>query len=108
MPPEIDPRDGVLVQAQVRSDPLGAFSRCSRSLRSTSKRAAEVPPRVAKVERILPRVVDGYRELVDDLSNALKRDMQRARANIRRLLGGQIRVEVDAKEARFMTQKGRA
>ena len=69
--------------------------------------AASVPREVVKVERLLPRVVDGYLALVADLPKALKRDPARARANIRQLLGGQIRVEVDAKEARFLTQKGR-
>ena len=69
--------------------------------------AANASPQLAKVERILPRVVDGYLELVADLPNALKRDPARARASIRQLLGGQIRVEVDEKAARFLTQKGR-
>jgi hypothetical protein len=97
-----------VAQGLLRTSPALAQRMATAEADLAKLRAADVPPQLAKVERILPRVVDGYRELVDDLPNTLKRDMQRARANIRRLLGGQIRVEVDAKEARFMTQKGRA
>ncbi len=69
--------------------------------------AAAVPREVAKVEPLLPRVVDGFRELIDDLPNALKRDPARARAGVRRILGGQIKVAASATEGRFMTEQGR-
>jgi hypothetical protein len=69
---------------------------------------AVTAPAPASIERLLPLVAESYRQLVADLPSALKHDVARARTTLRRILGGgPIRVEVDAKVARFMTQEGR-
>ena len=70
-------------------------------------RATEAPAEASKVDRLIPRVADDYREMVANLPKAVKQDVDRARASIRQFLGGKIRVEVDEQEARFITEKGR-
>jgi len=49
----------------------------------------------ARVVEVLPRVAERYRQLVDDLPQALARDVREARADIGALLGGEIRLEPD-------------
>jgi site-specific DNA recombinase len=51
---------------------------------------AAVP--VAKVTRMVPKVAESYRELVADLPNVLLHDVARARVELRRLLGSEIRL----------------
>jgi hypothetical protein len=51
---------------------------------------AAVP--VVKVTRMVPKVAESYRELVADLPNVLLHDVARARVELRRLLGSEIRL----------------
>jgi site-specific DNA recombinase len=104
---EVENLIDAIARGVLRTSPALAGRLAQAEAEKAALLEANVPPPLAKAERLLPRVVDGYRELVADLPNALKRDPGRARASIRRLLGGQITIEVDAEEARFITQKGR-
>ena len=55
-------------------------------------REAAVPRETANVERLIPRLADAFQELVADLPNAVKRDVDRARATVRNYVGDKIRV----------------
>ncbi len=47
---------------------------------------------LGKIGEFIPRAMDRYRKLADDLPNALGQDVQRARAQIKTLLGGSIKL----------------
>jgi hypothetical protein len=70
-----------------------------------AKLRQQAPPReVTKLDLIIPRVDDAFRELVHDLPNAIKRDVDRARATVRQYTGNAIRVESDGKTVRFLSE----
>ncbi len=54
--------------------------------------ALKAAPKLTNVTEFLPRAVDGYKELVDNLAEVSLRDVARARAQIKSLLGGEIRL----------------
>ena len=70
-----------------------------------------MPKAAAKVETLIPRLADGFEELVRDLPNAVKRDVDRARATVRRYVGDKILVADEIQDGQpvvaFRTQKGR-
>jgi hypothetical protein len=70
-------------------------------------RRQAIPQGVVKLDRIIPGIDDAFRELVRDLPNAVKRDLDRSRATIRQYTGDAIRVVSDRKTVRFMSQCGR-
>jgi hypothetical protein len=70
-------------------------------------RDQETPREVRKVDRVIPRIDEAFRELVADLPNAIKRDVDRARATVRQYAGNSIRVETDGKVVRFMSESRR-
>jgi site-specific DNA recombinase len=47
---------------------------------------------VDKVADMLPRALDNYRELVEDLGDATQREVARARTQIKHMLGGEVRL----------------
>jgi len=58
------------------------------------------------VQHIMPRLVDEYRALVDDLAESLRSvNVDRARAEIRKLIGD-IRVNSTPDEIRLETREG--
>jgi hypothetical protein len=63
-----------------------------------------------KVARVIPRIAEGFEELVADLPNAVKRDVDRARATIRRYVGDKIPVAEEIQDGQpvvtFRTCKG--
>ena len=73
-------------------------------------RAAAVPREEAKVARVIPRIAEGFEELVADLPNAVKRDVDRARATIRQYVGDKILVAEEIQNGQpvvtFRTCKG--
>jgi|HubBroStandDraft_4_1064222.scaffolds.fasta_scaffold02724_5 site-specific DNA recombinase len=73
-------------------------------------RAAAVPREESKVARVIPRIAEGFEELVADLPNAVKRDVDRARATIRRYVGDKILVAEEIQDGQpvvtFRTCKG--
>ena len=73
----------------------------------TALREQAKPREVKKLDRVIPRIDDAFRELVADLPNAIKRDVDRARATVRQYAGNTIRVETDGKTVRFMSESGR-
>jgi len=55
----------------------------------------------------MPRLVDEYRALVDDLAASLGSvNMARARAEMRKLIGGEIQVNATADEIRLEVMHG--
>ena len=63
------------------------------------------PPR-GSVQQIMPRIVDQYRELVDDLAESLASvNIDRARAEIRKLVGN-IQVNATPEEIRLEASEG--
>lgn len=73
-------------------------------------RAAAVPREESNVARVIPRIAGGFEELVADLPNAVKRDVDRARATIRQYVGDKIRVAEEIQDGQrvvtFRTRKG--
>jgi site-specific DNA recombinase len=59
-----------------------------------------------KIARIFPRLREHFENLVADLPNVVKRDPDRARASIRQITGGSLRVESDGKMVRFLARQG--
>jgi site-specific DNA recombinase len=70
-------------------------------------RKQAAPRELAKLDRVIPRLDDAFRELVADLPNAIKRDVDRARATVRRYTGNTIRVESNGKTVRFLGESRR-
>jgi site-specific DNA recombinase len=58
------------------------------------------------VSRLVPRLREHFESLVADLGNVVKRDPNRARATIRQITGGKLRVESDGKMVRFIAKQG--
>ncbi len=63
-----------------------------RRANSTGLLAVLNAPKLTNVTEFLPSAVDGYKELVDNLVEVSLRDVARARAQIKSLLGGEIRL----------------
>jgi len=74
-------------------------------------RESAVPRAVTKVEKLIPRLAEGFRELVEDLPNDVKRDVDRARATVRQYVGDKILVVDEVQDGQpvvaFRTEKGR-
>jgi hypothetical protein len=72
--------------------------------------ATAVPSQEAKVARVIPRIAEGFEELVADLPNAVKRDVDRARATVRQYVGDKILVAEEIQNGQpvvtFRTCKG--
>jgi hypothetical protein len=68
-----------------------------------------VPRGVSKVEKLIPRLAEGFRELVEDLPNAVRRDVDRARATVRQYVGDKILVADEVPDGQqvvaFRTEK---
>ena len=69
-------------------------------------KAASSRSHSGSVEKIMPRLVDEYRELVDDLATSLTSvNVSRARAEMRKLVGD-IQVEATPDEIRLLSKEG--
>ncbi len=87
--------DGMVaaIKAGAFSDTLKAALGKTETERADLLAALSVDTRdLDKVVGFLPRAVDRYRELVEDLGTATQRDVARARAQIKTLLGGAVRL----------------
>jgi site-specific DNA recombinase len=117
--PAADPRRIAELEAQIgnladaiasgalRSSPALASRLASAEADLAALKAHAVPRDAAKLDRVIPRIDDDFRALVDDLPNAVKRDPDKARATIRQYTGNEIRVETDGKTVRFMSESRR-
>ena len=121
--PVVDPKRIAELEAQVgnlaeaiatgalRSSPALAERMATADVELARIREAAIPKEVARVDRIIPRLVDGFHELVADLPNAVKRDVDRARATVRQYVGDKILVVDEIQDGQpvvaFRTQKGR-
>lgn len=65
-----------------------------------------IGPEGSRKDRVIPRLRGAFREMVADLHNATKRDVDRARATIRQDTGNSIKVESDGETVRFLRQAG--
>ena len=59
--------------------------------RSSHRLEARKAP-AAKVEKLLPKIADSYRALIDNIGASVQRDIARARTDLRRVLGDAIRL----------------
>jgi hypothetical protein len=91
----------------LRSSPALASRLAAAETELAAMRVQAVPREVSKLDGVNPRIGDGFRELVEDVPNAVKRDVDRARATVRKYRGNSIRVESDGKTVQFMDQSGR-
>jgi site-specific DNA recombinase len=96
-----------ITRGALKSSPAlaGRLSMVESELEVLRKQA--MPREVIKLDRVIPRLDDSFQQLVDDLPNAIKRDIDRARATVRQYTGNSIRVESDGKTVRFMSESGR-
>ena len=67
----------------------------------------KAPKEAARLDRVIPRINEGFQTLVDDLPNAVKRDVDRARASVRQYTGNAIKGESDGKTVRFLSESRR-
>ena len=74
------------------------------------KAAQATSPKFETIVKHAPRLADHYRELVESLEQNLtsRPSIPRARAELRKLLGGKIRIVTTPDVVRFETEKGRA
>jgi hypothetical protein len=93
-----------IASGALRASPALA-SRLTAAEAELAKLRQQAQPReVTKLDRIIPGIDDAFRELVADLPNAIKRDVDRARATVRQYTGSAIRVESDGKTVRFLSE----
>ena len=94
----------------LKSSPTLAGPMASAEAALARLQEAGLPREAVKVERIIPRIADGLEELVADLPNAVKRDVDRARVAARRYVGDRILVAEEVMDGEamviFRTQKG--
>jgi hypothetical protein len=68
------------------------------------------PREEPKLTRLVPRIAEGFEELVADLPNAVARDPDRARATIRQYVGDKILVAEEVQDGQpvvtFRTSTG--
>ena len=88
---EIANLSDAIASGVLRTSPTIAerLQRAEAELARIEAKAAEPS---AKVTRMLPRIAEQYRAMVDDFANVETKDVARARIEIRRLLGDEIRV----------------
>jgi site-specific DNA recombinase len=67
-------------------------ARLARNETELARLTVEANAPTVKIERLLPKLADGYRTLVADLGNVALRDVSRGRTELRRLYGGEIRL----------------
>jgi hypothetical protein len=96
-----------IASGALKSSPALAARLASAEAELERLRQDATPRETIKVDRLIPKIEEGFRELVADLPNALKRDLDRARATLRRYVGSSIRVESDGKTVRFMSESRR-
>lgn len=77
--------DAIAAWALRASPALGAKLQAAEQERA--ELTARTEQRVARVTQLVPNLARDYRRLVDSLPTALQRDVDRARANLRTLLG---------------------
>lgn len=93
--------NGLLKSSPALAERLQAAERELAKLKATSSQ----PPR-GSVQQMMPRIVDQYRELVDDLAGSLASvNIDRARAEIRKLVGD-IQVNATPDEIRLESREG--
>ena len=93
--------NGLLKSSPALAARLQAAERELAKLRATTSQ----PPR-GSVQQMMPRLVDEYRALVDDLAESLRAvNVDRARAEIRKLIGD-IQVNATPDEIRLETREG--
>lgn len=103
---EIENLIDAIASGKLRSSPalaerLQSVEQEFARLRATSSRS-----RSGSVEKIMPRLVDEYRELVDNLATSLTSvNVSRARAEMRKLVGN-IKVEATPDETRLLSKAG--
>ena len=95
--------DAIACGALRASPALGAKLQAAEQERA--ELAARAERRIAKVTQLVPNLTLEYRRLVDNLPTALQRDVDRARANLRALLGP-IRL-VPHESGRFLVAEGK-
>jgi site-specific DNA recombinase len=91
----------------LKSSPALAARLEAAELELAGLRKLAEPREVTKLDRVIPRLDDAFRQLVADLPNAIKRDVDRARATVRQYTGNAIRVESDGKTVRFLGESRR-
>jgi site-specific DNA recombinase len=96
-----------IMSGALKASPALASRLAAAEAELAGLRAQAVPREVARLDKVIPRIDDGFRELVEDLPNAVKRDIDRARATVRQYTGNSIRVESDGKMVRFMSESRR-
>jgi site-specific DNA recombinase len=96
-----------IMSGALKASPALASRLAAAEAELSGLRAQAVPREVVKLDRVIPRIDDGFRELVEDLPNAVKRDIDRARATVRQYTGNAIKVETDGKTVRFMSESMR-
>ena len=103
---EIENLTDAIASGKLRSSPALAERLQSVEQELASLKAASSRSRSGSVEKIMPRLVDEYRELVDDLATSLTSvNVSRARAEMRKLVGD-IQVETTPNEIRLLSREG--
>ena len=93
--------NGLLKSSPALAERLQTAERALAKLKATSAQ----PPK-GSVQKMIPRIVDQYRELVDDLAESLASvNIDRARAEIRKLVGD-IQVNATPDEIRLEASEG--
>ncbi len=108
---ELETQVGNLVDAissgALKSSPALAARLAAAEAELEGLRRQAIPREVIKLDRAIPRIDDAFREMVADLPNTIKRDVDRARATVRQYTGNSIKVETDGKTVRFMSESMR-
>ena len=93
--------NGLLKSSPALAERLQAAERELAKLKATSSQ-----PQMGSVQKMMPRIVDQYRELVDDLAESLASvNIDRARAEMRKLVGD-IQVNATPDEIRLEAREG--
>ena len=108
---ELEAQIGNLVDAitsgVLKSSPALAARLESAETELAGMRKVAAPQETTKLDRVIPRIDDTFRAMVADLPNAIKRDVDRARATVRQYTGNSIRVVSDGVTVRFLSESMR-
>jgi site-specific DNA recombinase len=96
-----------VMSGALKSSPALASRLAEAESELEALRRQAIPREVVKLDRVIPRIDDAFRELVRDLPNAAKRDIDRSRATVRQYAGNAIQVKSDGKTVRFMSESKR-
>ncbi len=71
---------------------LAALEAEKAALEAAAAQAEAAARQAARTVTMIPRALDRYRALVENLGEVSRRDVERARADVRKLVGGEIRL----------------